>query len=298
MPNNSGFKECIACAEEILVNAALCKHCKTRQDDPTFKRNPVIDQEATERLQGSDCPRCSEQAFVNEVCERCGYRAKRSSNAARKPKARWDQLVDSTDEKRIERTGKSRTRVSATSCSVCGRQDSVVKVRSIVSQGTSSGTAFTLGGTLQGLTSYFTTSSASQSGLASRLQPPPPEVRPSLLVIAFWIALGFAEATLLLHSFLFSGDNAPLAWIGSLVFSSPLGAVLGAIQFWLYIIFLKSQPEFQEARRSWQWRSSQILDFSYCSRDDVVFGENQKPKSPEAFFSTNYVSATGLKWVS
>lgn len=29
-------KECIACAEKIRVNAKLCKHCGTRQDDPSF----------------------------------------------------------------------------------------------------------------------------------------------------------------------------------------------------------------------------------------------------------------------
>ena len=30
------MKECIACAEEILGAAVLCKHCGTRQDDPEF----------------------------------------------------------------------------------------------------------------------------------------------------------------------------------------------------------------------------------------------------------------------
>jgi hypothetical protein len=29
-------KKCIACAEEIVLEARLCKHCGTRQDDPTF----------------------------------------------------------------------------------------------------------------------------------------------------------------------------------------------------------------------------------------------------------------------
>ena len=31
-----GNKNCVACAEEILENAALCKHCGTRQDDSSF----------------------------------------------------------------------------------------------------------------------------------------------------------------------------------------------------------------------------------------------------------------------
>lgn len=30
------MKMCVACAEEILAEAKLCKHCKTRQDDPAW----------------------------------------------------------------------------------------------------------------------------------------------------------------------------------------------------------------------------------------------------------------------
>lgn len=32
-------KSCIACAEDIKPDAILCKHCKTRQDEPTFQRS-------------------------------------------------------------------------------------------------------------------------------------------------------------------------------------------------------------------------------------------------------------------
>jgi hypothetical protein len=32
----AGAKECVACAEEILIAAKLCKHCGTTQDDPRF----------------------------------------------------------------------------------------------------------------------------------------------------------------------------------------------------------------------------------------------------------------------
>jgi hypothetical protein len=31
-----GLKECIACSEDIKVEALLCKHCGTRQDDPEY----------------------------------------------------------------------------------------------------------------------------------------------------------------------------------------------------------------------------------------------------------------------
>jgi hypothetical protein len=36
MRKMAGAKECVACTEEILVAAKLCKHCGTTQDDPRF----------------------------------------------------------------------------------------------------------------------------------------------------------------------------------------------------------------------------------------------------------------------
>lgn len=36
MEKESELKACVACAEQIQSNARLCKHCKTRQDDPDF----------------------------------------------------------------------------------------------------------------------------------------------------------------------------------------------------------------------------------------------------------------------
>lgn len=38
----SETKFCIACAEEIKLEAQLCKHCKTRQDDPEWAPPEVV----------------------------------------------------------------------------------------------------------------------------------------------------------------------------------------------------------------------------------------------------------------
>jgi hypothetical protein len=40
-------KSCIACAEEIKVEAMLCKHCNTRQDEQAFKKQKTQKPKAT-----------------------------------------------------------------------------------------------------------------------------------------------------------------------------------------------------------------------------------------------------------
>ena len=37
-------KPCIACAEEIKVEARLCKHCQTAQDDPRWEKPEALDE--------------------------------------------------------------------------------------------------------------------------------------------------------------------------------------------------------------------------------------------------------------
>ncbi len=47
-------RACVACAEEIRINAVLCKHCKTRQDDQSFTSPTEIPAEkgiSSKRLQ-------------------------------------------------------------------------------------------------------------------------------------------------------------------------------------------------------------------------------------------------------
>jgi hypothetical protein len=42
----SDFKKCIACAEEILVEAKLCKHCRTVQDSHNFQTKELGNNQA------------------------------------------------------------------------------------------------------------------------------------------------------------------------------------------------------------------------------------------------------------
>lgn len=111
--SQSEFKDCIACAEPIRHNAVLCRHCKTRQDDPGFqesgfqskgRKQKQSPQKALaclscgnpdagdffcslcgEQLQNDEpdeinsslnakCPRCDSYALSGGVCDTCGYR--------------------------------------------------------------------------------------------------------------------------------------------------------------------------------------------------------------------------------
>ena len=47
-------KSCIACAEDIKAEAMLCKHCNTRQDEPTFQKlAPKAPKQASAKTKGS-----------------------------------------------------------------------------------------------------------------------------------------------------------------------------------------------------------------------------------------------------
>lgn len=47
-------KSCIACAEDIKAEAMLCKHCNTRQDEPTFQKlAPKTPKQASANTKGS-----------------------------------------------------------------------------------------------------------------------------------------------------------------------------------------------------------------------------------------------------
>ena len=145
------FKDCIACAEQIQANAMLCKHCKTRQDDESFK--PIEKSANTDRREpmpsSLECPRCSEKTYLNAVCDRCGFKGQQQPGLADSPKKTgWGLLVETTEENQTARvTPKART----SGCPKCGRQDMVGSVRSIISQGTNSGVGLAVGGpVLQG----------------------------------------------------------------------------------------------------------------------------------------------------
>jgi hypothetical protein len=83
-------KRCIACAEEILADAQLCKVCKTRQDDPSFINKsaqtpnveaPAVAPPASAR---TVCPKCKDDNWIARVADvmREDYSAKQAYNTA------------------------------------------------------------------------------------------------------------------------------------------------------------------------------------------------------------------------
>ena len=192
-------------------------------------------------------------------------------------------------------TPKART----SGCPKCGRQDMVESVRSLISQGTNSGVGLAVGGpVLQGPknVNVFAAVNKSQSALVERLQPPQPKVEhtliPSLIVgvvVGILFVLGFLDSAL---------GNSQVNIILAIVYGGPIGIFLGLLVHVVWKIYLRSQNTYKSAVSAWQKRSSSILELKYCSRDDVVFGPNQTPKSPEAYFETRTASMDGLKFVS
>lgn len=69
----SEMKACIACAEDIKAQAALCKHCNTRQDDASFIRpKKSKSKQATNK---TICLKCQRPLKVGEqsVCMSCQF---------------------------------------------------------------------------------------------------------------------------------------------------------------------------------------------------------------------------------
>jgi hypothetical protein len=65
-------KECVACAEDIKLDAKLCKHCGTRQDEAEFIDSPKPaknsgDKTAPKQTKGTYCPECRQIDSVARV---------------------------------------------------------------------------------------------------------------------------------------------------------------------------------------------------------------------------------------
>ena len=70
-----GTVKCVACAESILAEARLCRHCGTLQDDPRFKApvQAAAIQPITEKLEKRQCLRCQSLLKATEplLCVEC-----------------------------------------------------------------------------------------------------------------------------------------------------------------------------------------------------------------------------------
>lgn len=69
MPTN---KVCVACGEEILETAKLCKHCKTEQDDPRFAPTEGHSK-SNSHLKNLNCPVCLKSDKVQSIASIVGY---------------------------------------------------------------------------------------------------------------------------------------------------------------------------------------------------------------------------------
>ena len=174
-------------------------------------------------------------------------------------------------------------------CPVCGTNDCVQSVNSVLSNGISQESNIGVGYVAGGIAPFISTGQ-SRSMLAQRLMPPAP---PGYLSAAgvmgpFWLFILAATVVIM------------LLWQGGTVFEnifvfilyfamSLLPAIaLGLLIFLPVWLLLHWHPR---RKRLWQQNVNYLAGSYYCSRDDLVFDAAENYGSPEAFIPRIFSSA-------
>jgi hypothetical protein len=169
--------------------------------------------------------------------------------------------------------------MTASICPICGENDAVQNIRSILSSGTSTQSSVTVG-YIDGHIAPMVTRGQSTSNLVQRLSPPriPGVLSYWQINGPFWLFNVVCAFVLMAIYTGIPGDVLGLVFFWLLYLIPAIGiGIVGFMPFWWLINRRPAQ------RRAWENNDRYFASMYYCSRDDVLFDAVGNYGTPESF---------------
>lgn len=174
-------------------------------------------------------------------------------------------------------------------CPICGQNDCVRSVSSLIAEGISSETQFGVGYIAGGIAPMIM-GGQSRTMLAQRLMPPAPPGHLSAagVMVPFWL---FNVAAAVVIAFMWRGGeafNSPVSGLFTFAASLLPAILLGLVVFLPVWLLLHWHPI---RKRRWEQSAAYLGGAYYCGRDDVIFDAAENYDSPESFIPRVFATA-------